>query len=279
MKKLVSIIVVIAAIFSICLDVIGADTDKGISEKFIYPTALSGLTNEGDINLDNQIATFGIDSEEVSEEIDNILSIVNENMTDVEKALVVHDYMALNYRYDYDNYLNDTIPRESYTMTGLLTNKTGVCQAYSDTYKYIMNLLDISCVTVSSDSMNHAWNMINLDGNWYHVDVTWDDPVVDLIGRVRHEYFLLSDNEIKERKHYGWRTSIVADDNTYDDFFWRDVDSAIVLLDGNVFYASDSGIEKRQGFDGIPDVLYSFRNTYWYVWDKNGYYWQKKYSG
>ena len=56
----------------------------------------------------------------------------NENLTDVEKALLVHDRIALNCAYDYENYLNDAVPFYSYSMYGVLVTGVGVCQGYAE---------------------------------------------------------------------------------------------------------------------------------------------------
>ncbi len=282
MKKTTVFIVGIIITFMSFVQVFAEDatmaarTEFQMQEEYILPTALYDFSQD---EADNQIELLALNSEAVSAEINNILTTVKDDMTDVEKALVVHDYMALNYKYDYDNYLNDTIPFESYRMDGLLTNKTGVCQAYAETYKYIMNLLGIDCVVVSSDSMNHAWNIIKINNEWYHVDVTWDDPVYDRIGRARHEYFLLSDSEIKNREHYGWTTNVTADDTTYDDYFWKDIDSAIIIKDGYIFYVDDLGIRKKTGFNGISEIIYPMFNVFWEVKDKEGSFWVGTFSG
>ena len=49
--------------------------------------------------------------------------------------------------------------------------------------------------------MNHAWNLIKIDGEWYHIDVTWDDPTPDLLGRVNHVFFLISDDAIASSEY------------------------------------------------------------------------------
>lgn len=91
------------------------------------------------------------DSSEFKEEVDNILSSVSDEMSDIEKALDVHDYFARNYEYDY-TYENSDIGE-------IFSEKEGVCQAYSDAYTYIMQKkLGILCYTLSSRNLNHAWN-------------------------------------------------------------------------------------------------------------------------
>ena len=72
-----------------------------------------------------------------------------------------------------------------------------------------MNLLGVECYYVSSELMNHGWNIIKINGEYYHVDVTWDDPVLDNFGMVNHDYFLLSDNKIQEKEHFNWEEKYI----------------------------------------------------------------------
>ena len=104
-----------------------------------------------------------------------------------EKA--IHNYMVLNCEYDYDNLQNNTIPWVSYSAEGVLVNRTAVCQGYALAFQMFMEVLDIPCETITSYQLNHAWNRVMLDGEWYMVDVTWDDPVPDQPSRLRFSYF------------------------------------------------------------------------------------------
>lgn len=97
-----------------------------------------------------------------------IASEIKPGMTDRQKALAIHDWLTHNAYYD--NSLQNHGP------DGVLLKGTGVCESYARAYQMFMSELGIPNVYISSDRMNHAWNMIYVDGGWYHVDVTWDDP-------------------------------------------------------------------------------------------------------
>ena len=221
-------------------------------------------------------------SAEVEQEKRRILNCVEEGMSDVEKALVVHDYMALNYEYD--------TTYSIYSAEGMFENKTGVCQAYALAFKEIMEELDIPCQIVTSHAMNHAWNLVMIDGEWYHVDITWDDPIPDMLGRARHIFFLLSDDAISDagyymRPHHSWTAKNVADSDRYDGYFWYDVESAIITTQGNFYYIkydyneSDYGrIIQRNVSSGRESVLYEI-DTVWNVWNDSYGYWIGCYSG
>ena len=90
--------------------------------------------------------------------------------TDFEKALWIHDWLTMNARYDntYSNYGAD----------GVLLRGTGVCDSYAGAYMHLLAYLGVSCKHVSGvgNGGSHAWNAVQLNGDWYWVDVTWDDP-------------------------------------------------------------------------------------------------------
>ncbi len=136
----------------------------------------------------------------------------------LEKVLLAHDWIALECNYDYENYLEETVPTVSYSAYGCLVNGIAVCNGYALAYSYILDEIGCESYVASSEGMNHAWNLVNIDGNWMHVDLTWDDPVFghDVTyynrtnddyfdeGFVKHTYFLKNDQEMEELEHYGW---------------------------------------------------------------------------
>ena len=116
------------------------------------------------------------------------LEVVSDEMEEYEKALAVHDWLVTYCEYDYENYMENSVPEESHTAYGAFVNKVAVCDGYSKAYQYIMkNKLGIPCIIVSSDSMGHAWNMIEIGENYYHIDVTW----MILLGIVLEESIII----------------------------------------------------------------------------------------
>ena len=180
----------------------------------------------------------------------NTIVAAAKSMTPLEKILYVHEYFVSNYSYDYDSYLlhrdyNDTlaIPDEHYTAIGVMVNKTGVCQGYALAFNHVMKKLGIESHMVTSDSMNHAWNVVKLNGYYYHIDSTWDDPVYDTAGKVEHTYFLVSDSKLKSLGYSGYNSSLYPAKSTkYDNMFWRDVKSAFTYYKGYWYYINSSGV-------------------------------------
>ncbi len=185
--------------------------------------------------------------EEALKEIDAVadeaVALVTDDMEDYEKALVIHDWLAVRCEYDQERFLSGTVPAESHTIYGPFINKVAVCDGYAKAYQYILEKLGIPCSLVTSEEMGHAWNMVEIDGQHYHVDVTWDDPAWDVIGRVMHDNFLLSDQGIgaateeeKETKHYGWVSEYEAADASFEDALWRRTTGSIAYHEGAWHY-------------------------------------------
>ena len=148
---------------------------------------------------------------DLQQEIDKLVAQV-EGMNAFEKALYVHDYIVLNCEYDLDllkmiesqGHLDGEVRSERYTEYSVFVNGTGVCGSYALAYRAALNAAGVECLYISSVEMNHAWNLVKIDGNWYHVDCCWDDPVPDIYGQARRQYFLRTDDEIMQLNHRSW---------------------------------------------------------------------------
>lgn len=172
-----------------------------------------------------------------------LAEIIHPDMSDWQMALAIHDYLVTHCAYDESLVLN--------TGYDLIVNGSTVCIGYAQAYQDLLRRVGIPCVIVSSDTMGdtgHAWNLVQLYGNWYHVDATWDDPVSDVYGRVQHTYFLVTDEQLgsEEGGHYGWVTDIPCTDTSFQDAFWEDVDSAIYYPSADVSYFRQYNLDTWQ---------------------------------
>ena len=110
---------------------------------------------------------------------DIVSSVTNSSMSDLEKELALHEYVVKNTSYDYDNYINERVPADSYTAYGTLINRKAVCQGYADTMKLLLNLAGIEAkVVVGYAKEPHAWNLVKIDGEYYHLDATMYDILI-----------------------------------------------------------------------------------------------------
>ncbi len=189
--------------------------------------------------------------------------------TSMEKALVLHDAIALSCEYDEAAADTEVFPFNAY---GCLVDKKAVCQGYALAYKDLLDRLGIDCIVVASEEMNHAWNMIKLDTSWYHVDITWDDPVPDSLGYADHLFFLKSDAAISSKgyDHTGWASPYKAVNSRYDNAFWNSVTSAILPLGGRYYYSDlDFNLWSRDMAANRAEKL-SVTVGQWPVWGESG---------
>ena len=127
--------------------------------------------------------------------------IENSSLSDVEKALIVHDRLIDFVSYDKNVAAGTTVPDESYTMYGVFFNRIAVCDGYAKAYAYMLGKLGIKALVVSSPLLKHAWNLVYIDGKPYYVDCTWDDPTGAYYGEILHDNFLRSESGLIETGH------------------------------------------------------------------------------
>ncbi len=135
-----------------------------------------------------------------------IRTVVKEGMSDREKVKVVHDWLVEHVKYDYDSYLKGAVPQISHTSAGALIRGIAVCDGYAKAFQKVMKELGISCDIVNGHAQGagHAWNRVKLSGTWYHVDVTFDDPVVNgknTNTKPHYTYFLKTSKQMKRQGH------------------------------------------------------------------------------
>lgn len=144
--------------------------------------------------------------ERVEAKVASALSWTSDDMADVEKLQAVHDYLVRSCAYDQEGVDAGNESWNTHTAYGALVDGLAVCQGYGAAYDLVLGRLDIPCTVVIGNDGNHGWNMVELDGIWYYVDVTWDDPVPDqgFDAAVLHTFFLRSDESMASLGHYGW---------------------------------------------------------------------------
>lgn len=141
---------------------------------------------------------------QLQSEVNNVLTtIIKPGFSDFDKIKAIHDYIALNTAYDYDNFLTNTVSPHSYTAYGTLINGIAVCDGYTKAAQILLNRLGIENEYVvgygwGQDLVKvlHSWNLVKLDGDYYFMDITWDDPVPDRPNYVGYTYFLVTSDQL-----------------------------------------------------------------------------------
>ena len=170
-------------------------------------------------------------SERLEIVVQSILSQIGSDWTDLQKAVFLHDFIVSNCTYDH----SDNPGR--YGMDAAILDHTAVCQGYATAYEYLMNRAGVVCEYVSSRQLNHGWNRVQIDGEYYYVDCTWDDPsygtrenpIETYRLRVGRENFLRSREGITSTDHTSTDWTIngqncyeTATSSKYEDYDWAE---------------------------------------------------------
>lgn len=133
--------------------------------------------------------------------VNNIISSnITSDMSTKEMIQSLHDYLILNTSYDKDyeeNLKKGVITNSaSDSAIGALIEKKAVCSGYTDALAIMLNHLNIKNIKISNE--NHIWNLVNINDQWFHLDVTGDDLGNDINKR----FFLVNDDTIRyDNKH------------------------------------------------------------------------------
>ena len=178
--------------------------------EYFYTTSLSCSYNPNDPVEYNVTLQYSEDVDELralhdaaSQKADKFVqSVITENMSDTDKVKAIHDYIILNCAYDYNNYISGKVGFEARLAAGALCNRSAVCQGYAAAFNMLCRRVGVRSVVVTgtapASTADHAWNMVLIDGQIYYVDVTHDDPVPDVTGRISYRYYMLSEAEMTE---------------------------------------------------------------------------------
>lgn len=176
---------------------------------------------------------------------DEALALITPEMNELQKALVLHDYLVSKVTYDSWGHIDGGARRNDYKAYGALVEHLAVCEGLSYAYKYLCNQAGLECYYSSSSETQHAWNTIVIDGVAYEVDLVADNPCYDQLGRVWHEAFLISEEKAaewpghmadREVHFYNKTIDLPATSKQYEDAFWVTVEAPIYYYKGDFYY-------------------------------------------
>lgn len=127
---------------------------------------------------------------------------ISESMTEEEKIRTIHDHMVRTYRYDYGDKNGKVNGYPAHTSGALIFGKGGVCQGYAVLFHRLATEVGLKTKLIKGfayregEGGGHAWNMVSIGGNWYHIDVTWDDPIGGDPSKVYYDHYLKSDDDM-----------------------------------------------------------------------------------
>lgn len=127
---------------------------------------------------------------------------INSSMNDREKIRAFHDYIINNTKYDmnYNVDVNkDTYPNSPYNAYGVLFENKAICGGYSDVMAIYLDKIGIKNYRIASSE--HIWNYVFVDNNWYHLDLTWDDPITNTGEDILiYDFFLIDNKQLESKK-------------------------------------------------------------------------------
>ena len=143
------------------------------------------------IYSNNDIKLIEAKVEEIEKEI------WNSSMSNEDKIKEAHNYIINNSKYDKDRSDNNIVKYKSDTAYGSLLEGYSLCGGYTDAMELFLEDMGIKSYKISSE--NHVWNAVYLNNAWYHLDLTWDDPITtDGSDILEYNFFLITTSELSE---------------------------------------------------------------------------------
>ena len=221
------------------------------------------------------------------------------NITDepVEQLLLVHDMLIANCDYDYTcvDAVKTNDNEVSFSVLGVFANNTAVCQGYADAFYLIAKALGINVGFCNSLKKAHIWNYVELDGIYYHIDATWDEPELEktknedgtisvsgLRTTAMHSNFLVSDagfanHGVRQDWYSSYEKTPVCNSSKYESnhFFNMNFEFTTLYNDGYYYACWEINdnfkiyFRNKKMYAGkiVPSVVYTTSDSlivYWY---------------
>lgn len=199
--------------------------------------------------------------------LNEIKSMTTSQMTDLDKVILAHEYIIQHAYYEKTSLTRGCTG-------GILGDGHGLCAGYADAFNDALKYLGIEARYVSSNDMNHAWSLVKIDGQYYHVDCTWDNTTEEDKGYLGHNYLLASDTRFAKSipsRHYNWSVSeedvaggvkVPATSTKWDNWFVHDVKGLMVYANGYWYYADGKNIKKSDAYgNSMSTVLTEAANV------------------
>lgn len=168
-----------------------------------YNTINFTIDSLGKINIKLQKTYNQTQITQINRVIENFINNnINATMSDKQKIKLFHDFIVENTIYDQNFRLDmdkNSYQYHPYNAYGPLIEGIGICSGYSDAMAIFLDKIGVKNYKVSNKE--HIWNLVYLDSTWYHLDLTWDDPVTSNGQQViLYDFYLITTDELKLKK-------------------------------------------------------------------------------
>lgn len=233
---------------------------------------------------------------------DEAISLINLDDTDFAKALKLHDWIVKNVSYGMSKTYSDFA-------VGALANRSAVCAGYAQCYQFLLSQVGVQSIYIAANTTKepHAWNLVKIDGHYFHVDCTWDRGL-GVNPNVNHTYFMLNDEEFNANgyhtedwkdpsKGYPTNNQCSIENKFYKDYKVMATDEQIaanpikikhVYDDSTTYNTSSSGhwrtcvagVEVHEKHDGDPCSVCHYENVKvcdhsWINNHNDSYHWEE----
>ena len=143
-------------------------------------------------------------STQISAELEKSAAILKSEDGEYERERKLHDWLLNRLDYDYDALTDRESRPYCDDVYGGLILGSAVCVGYTHAMNLLLRNAGVDCMAVGgyADSEQHMWSLVKIDGDWYQLDATWNDWVVDgkqYIGRI---FFNITDSEMLSDRSY-----------------------------------------------------------------------------
>ena len=226
-------------------------------------------------------------------DIESIISSIPSSAPDIVKESMIYSKLLRNAYYNFSVGLNpgkywNGINEDNFSAYGVISNGYGVCESYAAAFQALCHAVGINCIGVEGYAGgNHQWNAVKIDGEWYQVDITFDDPVGGGAEDASHNYFNLTNQEMLEENHT-WETQDYPICNTtkygHDNFiatygperdgtlhyFTADCDTTCENCSYSRFFYEDNH-DYSDAYDATCNTCGFRRNMGW-IYEENSWY-------
>lgn len=165
----------------------------------------------------------------------------------------LHNQLLQKVKYDFSALTNPQSNIEAYTVAGALNSHLAVCEGIAKAFKFLCDKLGLFCVLITGKSffaqagrqVDHAWNIVELEDGYAHIDVTWDINASTLSQNNRYDYFCINDDDAQIDHTY---TSILPCNSVSHNYF---VSNKAII---NGFSSLESFLSARMA--AHKDILY-----------------------
>ncbi|MBQ8922395.1 MAG: hypothetical protein IJ060_09590 [Oscillospiraceae bacterium] len=238
------------------MDLLYTDSDWFYIKSFYYQLNSRNRVTNIQITYNYEKDEIDRKRDALNQRIDEITSGIQPEWSTAETVLYLHDSVVDGCEYDFTYTYGDAY--------AALVGGEAVCQGYALAMNLLCREVGIPCYAITSDSLNHMWNVVNVDGSWYQLDATNDDFAPNMLGHTMHAYVLCSDaymqadinHNADDWNYFSEGNTITCSSTAYEDAFWVGAcDTVEPMPDGTFIYAMMNDPEKIQTSSQIYTVL------------------------